>query len=233
MSRLLSIIISMNDLTSVQRAYDRWAQIYDHEDNPLQLLEGPAVRTALGDVKGLLALDLGCGTGRHSLWLASNGAHVTAIDFSSGMLEQAKSKPGAESIQFIQHDLHRPLPFESGSFDLIVSGLVIEHLESLDPFFSEAYRVMKSNGRAVFSTLHPAMFLRGTQARFTDPDSGELVQPGSFTHSVGSIVMSANRAGFKLHEVIESAADVELARQSPRAEKYVGWPMLLLLSLGR
>jgi malonyl-CoA O-methyltransferase len=81
-------------LSSVRSGYDRWAAMYDHDGNPLQGLEGPVVREAVGDVRGLDVLDLGCGTGRHALWLAAGGATVTAVDFSAGMLAAARRKPG-------------------------------------------------------------------------------------------------------------------------------------------
>ena len=75
------------------------------------------------------------------------------------------------------------------------------------------------------------MFLRGTQARFTDPASGELVRPGSVPHSVGAFVMAAVRAGFRLEAVDEYAPDAAFAEHYPRAAKCVGWPMLVLLQL--
>jgi malonyl-CoA O-methyltransferase len=218
-------------LAAVRPGYDRWAAEYDHDGNPLQALEGPIVRAAVGDVRGLHVLDLGCGTGRHALALAAAGATVTAVDFSAGMLAVARGKPGAEAIHFIVHNLHEPLPFPVGHFDLVVSGLVLEHLRELDPFFAEARRVLRPGGRAVVSGMHPAMFLRGSQARFTDPVSGELVQPGSVPHSVGAFVMAAVRAGFQLTDVVEYAPDAEFATRYPRAEKYVGWPMLIVLLL--
>src|SRR5689334_7313819 len=99
------------DLTTVRDGYDRWAAVYDHDGNPLQGLEEPVVRAAVGDVGGLEVLDLGCGTGRHALWLAAAGARVTAVDFSEGMLAEAIEKPGAEQVRWVAHDLHTPLPF--------------------------------------------------------------------------------------------------------------------------
>lgn len=217
-------------LSGVQAGYDRWAQVYDHDANPLQGLEEPQVRAALGNVRGLRALDLGCGTGRHALWLAAQGATVTAVDFSEGMLAEARQKPGADAVKFLAHDLHTPLPFGPG-FDLVVSGLVLEHLHELAPFFAETRRVLKPGGRAVISAMHPAMLLRGTQARFTDPESGELIQPGSVAHSVAAFVMAAVRAGFRLENVEEVAPDAAFAERFPRAAKYVGWPMLVVLAL--
>ena len=50
-----------------QEGYDRWAEIYDDELNPLVIIEAPEVKRALGDVRGLDLLDVGCGTGRHAV----------------------------------------------------------------------------------------------------------------------------------------------------------------------
>ncbi len=284
----------------VRRGYDRWAQVYDHDRNPLPALEEPVVHDCLGEVRGLRVLDLGCGTGRHALWLAAAGAAVTAVDFSQGMLEEARRKPGAAAVRFVVHDLHRPLPlesstcdlvvsgrvldlgcgtgrhalwlaaagaavtavdfsegmleearrkpgaaavrfvvhdlhrplpFESSTFDLVVSGLVLEHLSDLFAFFAEARRLLRADGRAVVSAMHPAMFLRGSQARFTDPDSGQKVQPGSLAHTLADMLTAALRAGFTLEAVSEHAPDAAFAARFPRATRYVGWPMLVVLVL--
>jgi ubiquinone/menaquinone biosynthesis C-methylase UbiE len=219
------------DGSSVRAGYDRWAQVYDHDQNPLVALEEPVVREQLGDVAGLAVLDLGCGTGRHALWLAAKGAAVTALDFSPGMLEEARRKPGAGTVRFAVHDLREPLAFRDGSFDRVVSGLVLEHLVDLDRFFAEARRVLRPGGRAVVSAMHPAMFLKGSQAAFTDPATGEKVRPGSVDHPLGEIVMAAVRADFAIEAIVERAPDADFAAQYPRAEKYVGWPMLVVLGM--
>ena len=73
--------------------------------------------------------------------------------------------------------------------------------------------------------------LRGAQARFTDPISGEKVQPGSVPHQISDFIMAATRAGFRLDAISEHAPDERLAAAHPRAHKYVGWPMLVLLDL--
>lgn len=182
-------------------------------------------------MRGLSVLDLGCGTGRHAIWLAAAGADVTALDFSEGMIAEARRKTAGSSIRFLAHDLHEPLPFPSGAFDLVVSGLVLEHLHDLPGFFGESHRILRSGGRALVSAMHPAMFLRGSQARFTDPASGNVVQPGSLAHTVGDFVMAAVAAGLRMEGIDEYAPDAGFAARYPRAEKYVGWPMLLILRM--
>jgi malonyl-CoA O-methyltransferase len=221
----------MSEITDVQSGYDRWAAVYDYDQNPLLALEAPLLRKALGDVCGCSVLDLGCGTGRHALWLAEAGAHVTAIDFSEDMLAVARSKRGADGVDFMVHDLHERLPFGSGAFDIVVSGLVLEHLRDLPAFFSEARRVLNSRGRAVISAMHPAMFLRDSQAQFTDPASGEIVRPGSLPHQLSEMIMAAVLARLDLIGVDEYPADRELVARFPRAQKYLGWPMLVVLQL--
>lgn len=222
-----------NPLHSVQLGYDRWSAVYDHDANPLQALEEPAMHAALGEVRGLKVVDLGCGTGRHSLWLAAEGAQVTGVDFSEGMLAEARRKPGADQIEWIAHDLHQLLPFADQAFDLVVSGLVLEHVRDLNFYFGEAWRVLRTGGRAVVSAMHPAMFLKGAQARFTEPETGDLIQPGSVPHSISEFAMAALRAGFDLLNMAESSPDAALAERFPRAVKYVGWPMLVIMSLQR
>jgi malonyl-CoA O-methyltransferase len=218
-------------LSSVRGGYDRWSAIYDHDKNPLQALEEPIVKRAVGDPRGLAVLDLGCGTGRHALWLAAAGAMVTAVDFSEGMLAEARRKPGADQVHWLCHDIHSPLPFAAGEFDLVVNGLVLEHMRELGGVFAEMRRVLKPAGRAVVSAMHPAMFLRGSQARFTDPTSGELVQPDSIAHSISDFVMAARRAGLRLTSIEEFSSDTDFAARYPRAEKYIGWPMLVVMHL--
>jgi malonyl-CoA O-methyltransferase len=220
-----------NQLAAVREGYNRWAAVYDHDRNPLQALEEPIVRQAVGDVRHQRVLDLGCGTGRHAAWLASEQAVVTALDFSEEMLAVARSKPGAEAIRYRSHDLHEPLPLAGGEIDLVVSGLVLEHLGDLASFFREVHRVLRPSGRAVVSAMHPAMFLRESQARFTDPESGEVVQPGSLPHQLSEMTMAALGAGFLIEGIREYAPNAEFAAQFPRAQKYIDWPMLVVLEL--
>jgi len=214
-----------------REGYDRWAPIYDGEDNPLVLLEERHLTPLLGDVRGLDLVDLGCGTGRQAVRLAAAGARVTAVDFSDGMVAKARGKPGWDRVRFVAHDLTRPLPFAEQAFDRVLSCLVLDHIGDLAAFFSECRRVCRPDGFVLVSVFHPALMLRGIQARFIDPATGRDVRPASHANQVSDYVMGVVRSGLRLEHMSEHAVDDELAARSPRSAKYLGWPLLLLLRL--
>src|SRR5262245_40456995 len=170
------------EVVPTQAGYDRWAEIYDGEDNPLVLLEEQLFPSLIGDVSGLSITDIGCGTGRHALPWATAGARVTAVDFSEGMLQKARAKSGAEAIRFLCHDLSKPFPFESQSFDRVFCCLVLDHISNPDAFFLELARLCRRDGFIGISVMHPAMMLKGVQARFTDPATGRKIGPDSHPH---------------------------------------------------
>lgn len=219
------------DIVPTQEGYDRWSGIYDAEDNPLICLEQPVVERLIGDVAGRTVLDVGCGTGRWSLRLADAGATVTGIDFSTGMLDKARAKPGVADVRFVQHDLAKPLPFEDRAFDGVVCCLVLEHVPKLGPVLGEMKRVCRPDGFIVISDLHPAMGLLGLQARFVDPATGRETRPRGTAKQVSDYVNAVSEAGLFFGGMIEAVVDEALAARSPRSRKYLGWPMLLAMRL--
>jgi malonyl-CoA O-methyltransferase len=216
---------------SIREGYERWASVYDDDGNPLVALEEPRIRALLGPVDGLEVADIGCGTGRHALWLTAQGARVTALDFSPRMLDVARRKPGALGVRFVEHDLREPLP--SSSFDRILCCLVLDSLDSPETLLRDMHRLCRPDGFAVVSVMHPAMHLRGAQARYIDPSSGERVLVETFIHQVLDYVSASTRAGFHIDHIDEHRGDPELAGRFPRAERYIGWPMLLVMRLRR
>jgi ubiquinone/menaquinone biosynthesis C-methylase UbiE len=219
-------------ILSTQEGYDRWAEIYDAEQNPLISLEEPEVDRLVGDVAGLAVVDVGCGTGRHALRLAARGANVVGIDFSDGMLARAREKEGASGVRWVVHDVTRlPLPLPEGAFDRVICALVVDHIAELAAFFAELGRLSKRDGRIVVTVMHPAMMLKGTQARFVDPDTGRETRPESHANVIADYVNGAVAGGLRILQVGERDVDHELAARVPRAYKYLGWPMLWWMEL--
>jgi malonyl-CoA O-methyltransferase len=156
---------------------------------------------------------------------------VTAVDFSDRMLERAKQKVRDAKVTFHVCDLAMPLPFASATFDLVLCALVLDHIAELESFFHEMHRVCRPSGFVVVSTVHPAMLLRGVQARFRNPENGSEIRPKSYPHQMSDYVMAATRARFVFDHFSEHSVGEELANRIERARKYVGWPMLLLMRL--
>jgi SAM-dependent methyltransferase len=67
------------------------------------------------------ALDLGCGNGRHAMWLAEHGWRVTAVDFSTEALRQAREHAVASGVEvdWVEADLAAYEP-EPQAFDLVL-----------------------------------------------------------------------------------------------------------------
>jgi len=219
------------DVVPTDIGYNRWAEVYDAEDNPLVLLEEATIGPLIGNVAGLGVADIGCGTGRHSIRLATAGAKITALDFSEGMLERARAKPGAEAVKFICHDLTQRFPLEDALFDRVLCCLVLDHIADLKHFFGELRRICKPAGFIVISVMHPAMMLRGVQARFIEPVSGRRIYPQSQPNQISDYVMAAVHNQLQLEHLTEHVVDAQLSTSSPRASKYLGWPLLLLMRL--
>jgi ubiquinone/menaquinone biosynthesis C-methylase UbiE len=98
--------------------------------------------------KGTRLLDIACGPGYVSALAAKRGAIVLGVDFSNSMLEQAKRlHPG---IDFREGDAQQ-LPLGGGLFDAAAMNFGILHLAQPEKALSEAYRVLRSQGRFAFS----------------------------------------------------------------------------------
>jgi ubiquinone/menaquinone biosynthesis C-methylase UbiE len=221
------------EVLPVREAYDRWAPHYDHDANPLVALDELVVPRLVGAVRGLRIADLGCGTGRHTIRLASAGARVTAVDFSRNMLEEANRRLAGHAVTFVEHDLTKPLPFDDAAFDGVLSCLALEHIADVAAFFREARRVCKPGGGLVVTDMHPAMRLRGVQANFDDIEAMLSIRVQGYEHPVSEYVTAALAAGLAIESIEEHKGNEALVDRSPRMAKYVGWPMLVAMRARR
>lgn len=97
----------------------RWPERIDRE--------WPFLRRALG-VRGRV-LDLGCGTGEHSRFLAAQGFEVVAIDASPAMIAKATDSPVPRNLSFVQGDIADVATLADGEFDgAICLGNTLPHL---------------------------------------------------------------------------------------------------------
>jgi ubiquinone/menaquinone biosynthesis C-methylase UbiE len=119
------------------------------------LYERPATLALLPDVEGMHVLDAGCGSGWYADWLVRHGANVVAVDRSAQMVTLAERRLNGRA-QVMQGDVSALASLvHNGTFDLIVSSLVLHYLADLPAIFAEWARVLKPGGSLVFSTHHP------------------------------------------------------------------------------
>lgn len=150
---------AMKDGERAAAQYDAMAAEYTTDNDGgifNSLYERPAMLAMVGDVDGLRVLDIGCGAGQLSQELVARGATVTGIDVSSAMVALAEDRHG-DIATFVAGDISDPLPFETGSFDVVVASLVMHYLEDWTPVFREIGRVLTDQGSMSFSTHHPTM----------------------------------------------------------------------------
>jgi malonyl-CoA O-methyltransferase len=219
-------------VVSVKDGYDQWSEIYDDETNVLIMLEERYLQPRLAQKSYRNIFDCGCGTGRLAHWLRGQfpAAEICGADFSEGMLKKARDKDVNSRISWHYADLNQPVPFLGGHFDLIVSTLVIEHINSLDNYFAEIKRVSAPDADIFITGLHPAMHLLGISARFEN-QANEQILPESQCHSLSAIFNAAVTAGLQVTRIEEHIADAELVAQAIKAERYLGIPLLFIMQM--
>lgn len=109
--------------------------------------------------KQLRILDIGCGTGRHSIELAKRGYMMTGVDLSESQLKRAKEKAQAAqvTVDFQKHDA-RHLPFQK-EFDLAImlcegAFPLMETDEMNFQILQQAANALKDDGKLIFTTLN-------------------------------------------------------------------------------
>ena len=109
--------------------------------------------------KTVKILDIGCGTGRHSIELSKRGYSITGIDLSESQLKHAKKKASAKSlnIDFQKHDARNP--HFSNAFDLAImlceGGFSLMETDEMNfLILQNAANALKPNGKLIFTTLN-------------------------------------------------------------------------------
>lgn len=184
--------------------YDAWSVSYDGPGNRTVRAEGPAVHALLEGRPPGVAVDAGCGTGRHTAELVRLGHTTIGVDASPGMLAKARERVPAADLR--EGDL-RALPVPDATADVAVSGLALSHLPQLHEPISELARVLKPGGVLVLSNPHPlATAVLGARAWYRD-ERGERQSIPEYAHPLGVYLDAFAAAGLTARRLLEPAYD--------------------------
>jgi SAM-dependent methyltransferase len=174
----------------------------------------------LGDVADRDVLEVGCGSAPCARWLATQGARVTALDLSAGMLRYAAAAGEATGIDvpLVRANAER-LPFAAGSFDLACSAFGgVPFVADIAGTFREIARVLRPGGSWVFAVTHPMRWifpddpgpngLRVTGSYFDRTPYVEVDADGHATYvehhrTLGDFVRALTGAGLTLVDLVE------------------------------
>ncbi len=131
------------------------------------------------DLDGLDTIELGCGTGYVSAWLARRGARPVGIDNSEAQLATARRLQAEHGLEFpLLHGNAEAVPYPDASFDLAIS----EYGASIwaDPYawIPEAARLLRPGGRLVFLVNATILMLCMVDGETDDiPATNEMLRP--------------------------------------------------------
>lgn len=165
--------------------FENYGQQYDKESFTQGTLgECDFIEQEAGFRKSLKILDVGCGTGRHSIELTKRGYSVTGVDLSESQLERAKQKASAQklAIKFIKADA-RSLPFEN-EFDIAImlceGGFPLMETDEMNfQILQSVTKSLKPKAKIIFTTLNGLFPLFHSVKEFL----AQTTQEGNATYS--------------------------------------------------
>ena len=168
-----------------EELFENFADSYDREEFTKGTVgEVDFIEKEAGYDRSIKILDVGCGTGRHSIELATRGYSVTGIDLSEGQLAKARKvavERGTE-VRFLRMDA-REFDFK-GEFDLAImlcegAFPLMETDEMNYRILKNVHNSLKSQGKFIFTTLNGLFPLFHSVREFINSGSSGGVSSGN------------------------------------------------------
>jgi ubiquinone/menaquinone biosynthesis C-methylase UbiE len=97
----------------IAAAYNDWAETYDTDQNRTRDLAAEVLRQTKIDFAGRRVIEVGCGTGRNTEWLAERvgeAGEIVALDFQNRCSQRARRRVTSPHVRFVQHDARLKWP---------------------------------------------------------------------------------------------------------------------------
>lgn len=207
------------------------------------LIEEPAFLSLLTDVKDQDCLDLGCGYGYYSEFMARLGARVTGLDRAQLMIAEAAAR-ASPTIKYLVADIET-VEFPDDSFDVVISNLAFHYIDDIASMFRRVFGWLRTGGRLVFSVEHPIITAAVEQdqwagggachSRWTVSDYfHEGKRWGQFGrryhHTLQTWTRAVLLAGFTLTGILEPSPSSAAIEALPSLAEDEHRPLFLLMS---
>jgi SAM-dependent methyltransferase len=166
---------------------ERWDEL--HAERRLLYPNEDVVRFIMrnwrGKGKGLTALDLGCGSGRHLVYLAEAGFRACGVDLSAIALANAERYMQSEEVSGeLKWASLKQIPYPDQYFDLVIAWEAVHYgnLEFGRRAGKEIYRVLKPRGRLLISLRNREDSHRGTESDEENTYRGLEYEEGLLIH---------------------------------------------------
>lgn len=161
-----------------------WFEIFDLDPQrfPEQLnTSDRSLFDRIGDVRDKDVLEIGCGNGLFSVFMAKRGARVTAVDTSATAVQNTLKLATANGVESrVRAHAMNALDLKTlgSDFDVVFGKFILHHIEPFDEFSKTLSHLVRENGRAVFlenNSRNPVlMFMRrNVVGRFGVPKYGD------------------------------------------------------------
>lgn len=203
---------------NIKQAYNSWADKYDTNQNKTRDLDKKATIKTLEKYEFSNVLELGCGTGKNTIYLLEKAQRIIGLDFSEEMFQKAQNKITNKRVKFVNADLTKKWDVVNEFANLITCSLTLEHIKNLDFVFNQAYQKLQKNGYFFICELHPFKQYMGSKARYESKN--KIIELKTYTHHISEYLSCAEKNGFLLIEINEWF-DEEIENEIPRLISFV------------
>jgi cyclopropane fatty-acyl-phospholipid synthase-like methyltransferase len=193
--------------------FDSQTSTFMDLDNPFQQYRISNVLRIYTPQKNERVLDLGCGWGTFVIMLAPLCKEVVGLDFSSKSIDlcnQFLEKEQKKNVKFVCADA-ADTGLEAGSFDLIISADLFEHVypEDFERIIDECQRLLRPGGKLSIWTPHRGHILEILK-------NNDIILKRDIAHvdykSMGGMIVSLKKKGFAIRKSYYAESHVPILR---------------------
>ncbi|GAB4549290.1 MAG: hypothetical protein Tsb0014_43980 [Pleurocapsa sp.] len=196
-----------------EELFENYALKYDRESFVQGTMgECDFIEREINYNKSTRILDIGCGTGRHAIELATRGYQVTGIDLSESQLNRAKEKASAQNlaINFALRDA-RKLTYVN-EFDLVImlceGGFSLMETDEMNfQILRNASNALKPQGKLIFTTLNGLFPLFHSVKEFMDSESKE--GNAKYDHNSFDLMTFRDRHTIQIEDDFDNTKELE------------------------